>query len=167
MKNIRVQDIPAPKSLEGVVAAIDLCQLKLSPMREGLRVKTEMGEDCEGVNRAIAVWESQLAIYEKMRVIYESPGSRETFDTIERLKQSLKGAERSAAKIRTFSTEVLCEIREAMESCPSDVYPPHLEPIRERLRYLTKGAYREWEKSKAEPMSENLSDLLPEDATKP
>lgn len=167
MKNIRVQDIPVPRSLEGVEAAIDLCNLKLDPMREGLQAKTERGDDCEGVNRAIKVWEDQRAVYEKMRLIYESPGSKEAFDTIERYKQSLKGAERSVAKIRKFTTEVLCEIRETMTACPSELFPPQLEPIWERVKYLTRDTYPEWEKSRVDPMSENLSDLVPEIETKP
>ena len=161
MKNIRVQDIPAPKSLEGVDAAIDLCGLKLEPMREGLRAKMKAGEDCGGVNRAIAVWESQLAVYRKMRVIYESPGSTEAFETNEGLKQALRAAEKSASKTKKFMTSVLCEIREALEACPLEVFPPHLEPIRERVRALTRGSYPMNRESVPAIPEEILSDLSP------
>lgn len=167
MKNIRVQDIPAPKSLEGVVAALELCELKLGPMRESLRARTEAGADCDGVNRAIQVWEDQKMVYEKMKLIYESPGSKEAFDTIDRYKQALKGAERSVSKIRKFNTDVLCEIREAMGACPSELFPPHLEPIWERVRYLTRDTYADWKESRVEGGKENLSVLAPEVESKP
>lgn len=164
MKNIRVQDIPAPKSPEGVVAAIELCNLKLGPMRDGLRVKMEAGEDCGGVNRAIAVWESQLAVYEKMRVIYESPGSREAFDTIERLKQSLKGAEGALVRVKKSNQDFLCEIREALESTPRESFPPNLITILTTVQHMTRDTYDSWKEFwiRKDRKRGGFSDLMPE-----